>query len=198
MMRSMILLALAIMLGLPQLARAEIKTMILAGGCFWCLQHDMKQIKGVVEAKSGYAGGDRPQPTYQDYNKLSEAYKTAHLEVVEIKYDSTVISPKELIRYFLRKIDPTDGEGQFCDRGSYYRPAIFISSDAEKFLAESEIKLGEAAIKKTFSVDLLPSAAFWAAEDYHQDYAEKNPLQYKFYRYRCGRDARVEDVWGKQ
>ncbi len=198
MMRSMVFLSLVMMLVLPQLARAEIKTVILAGGCFWCLQQDMKQIKGVVEAKSGYAGGDRPQPTYQDYNKLSEAYKTPHLEVVEIKYDSTVISPKELIRYFLRKIDPTDGEGQFCDRGSYYRPAIFVPSDAERIVAESEIKLGEAATKRTFSVDLLPSAAFWAAEDYHQDYAEKNPLQYKFYRYRCGRDARVEAVWGQQ
>lgn len=198
MMRSIVLLTLAIMLALPQIVRAEIKTMILAGGCFWCLEHDMKHIKGVVEANSGYAGGDRPQPTYHNYNKLSEAYKTAHLEVVEIKYDSTVISTKELIRNFLRKIDPTDGEGQFCDRGSYYRPAIFISSDVEKIVAESEIQLGEAATKKTFTVDLLPSAKFWAAENYHQDYAEKNPLQYKFYRYRCGRDARVEAIWGKQ
>jgi peptide-methionine (S)-S-oxide reductase len=197
MMRSIALLFLGILTLLPQQSRAEIKTVILAGGCFWCLEHDMKQLAGVVEARSGYAGGDRLQPTYQDYNKLTDELKTAHLEVVQIKYDSSVKTFGEIISFFLRKIDPTDGEGQFCDRGPYYRPAIFFASDAEKMQAKAMIKQGEEATQSTFAVDLLPTSTFWPAEDYHQDYAEKNPLKYKFYRYRCGRDARVQAVWGK-
>lgn len=181
---------------LPLHAHAEINTAILAGGCFWCVQHDMEQVKGVVRVEAGYAGGDRPSPTYENYHTLDATYKTPHLEVAKLHYDRTVIDFETLVQRFLRTIDPTDGGGQFCDRGPAYRPAIFYASNEEKQIAEKQIAAAEAVIEKPLHVELLPVSEFWPAEEYHQDYAKKNPLKYRYYRFGCGRDARVEELWG--
>lgn len=180
----------------PAVGHAEIKTTLLAGGCFWCLQHDMEGVTGVTKAQSGYAGGGRPNPTYDDYHNLDSSYSVPHLEVVEVQYDTAKITYSELLSQFLRKIDPTDGGGQFCDRGASYRPAIFVFSEQEKQQATRILAEIKNNLKKNIAVDVLASAPFWKAEEYHQDYAKKNPIQYKLYRYNCGRDKRVQEIWG--
>jgi peptide-methionine (S)-S-oxide reductase len=172
-------------------------TAILAGGCFWCLQHDLNDLPGILNTEVGYAGGDRPNPTYETYHDLNETYKTPHIEVVAITYNPTQLSYAQLLNTFLRTIDPTDGGGQFCDRGPSYRPAIFAQNDAETVAAEHALKTAAATIGQPIKVDILPAATFWPAETYHQHYAEKNPARYNFYRWKCGRDARVKAVWGK-
>jgi peptide-methionine (S)-S-oxide reductase len=179
----------------PHSSRAEMKTVILAGGCFWCLQHDMEGLKGVTKTEAGYAGGDRENPTYQNYHTLNEQYTVPHIEVVNVTYDSDVVALNTVFSFFLRKIDPTDNGGQFCDRGPAYRPAIFFSSPEEKAKALEQIHLGEKETGQAFSLELLPAATFWPAEEYHQHYATKNTVRYKFYRYKCGRDARVKKLW---
>jgi peptide-methionine (S)-S-oxide reductase len=193
-----ILISLALLILVPNLIIAEVKTVILAGGCFWCVQKDFDNLEGILETRVGYAGGDRPNPIYSNYTHYSEIYKTPHIEVVRVSYDDSVISFAKVIRFFLRNIDPTDGDGQFCDRGAYYRPAIFVASEEEKSVMLKEIKSGEEALKKSFAVDLLPTAQFWPGEDYHQKYYKKNPIRYKYYRYRCGRDARIRELWGEK
>lgn len=171
-------------------------TAVLGGGCFWCLQHDLENLPGVVKTTAGYAGGDRPNPTYETYHDLNATYKVPHIEVVEIVYDPATLTYAELLHTFLRKVDPTDGGGQFCDRGPSYRPAIFVANGDEKATAQAALKEARAVLHKPIQVDILPTAPFWAAEGYHQHYADKNPARYSFYRWNCGRDQRVKTVWG--
>lgn len=172
------------------------KKALLAGGCFWCVESDLGKQDGVVDVISGYAGGDRPNPTYDNYYKLTDGYKIPHLEVVEVLYDPAVISFRDIVQYHFENIDPTDGEGQFADRGTHYRPAVFYANDEEKAIIEDISKSTEDKIKKPVKVDILPMAPFYAAEDYHQDYAEKNKLRYKMYRTGSGRDQKIQDIWG--
>lgn len=174
---------------------APSQTAILAGGCFWCLEHDMMAVPGVVGAVSGYAGGGRPNPTYETYHDVDATYKVSHIEVVQVTYDPAKLSYDQLLNAYVRRVDVTDNEGQFCDRGASYRPAIFAANDAEKASATAVLKATETTLGQPVKVDILPMAQFWPAEDYHQDYASKSPTKYKFYRWNCGRDQKVKALW---
>ncbi|MDB4984432.1 MAG: msrA3 [Patescibacteria group bacterium] len=158
------------------------KTATFAGGCFWCVEHDLRAIAGVIDAVSGYAGGDTPDPTYQDHGD--------HREAVQVTYDPNVTSFKKLSQFFLDHIDPTDAGGQFYDRGEAYKTAIYYSNDDEKAIALSLIKeLGDSGIfpGETIAVQVFPYKNFYKAEDYHQDYADKNPMHYESYAKGSGR-----------
>jgi peptide-methionine (S)-S-oxide reductase len=172
------------------------QTALLAGGCFWCLEHDMLAVPGVLAAESGYAGGDRPSPTYETYHDVDATYKVPHIEVVQVTYDPARLTYDQLLQAFVRRVDVTDDGGQFCDRGAGYRPAIFAANEAEKVSATAVLKATEAVLGQPVKVAILPGAKFWRAEDYHQDYANKNPTRYKFYRWNCGRDQRLKALWG--
>ena len=165
--------------------------LILAGGCFWCLEHDLESLKGINNVKSGYSGGDLQNPTYQNHE--------GHQEVVLVDYDSQLVSLPEILRLYLRNIDPLDGKGQFCDRGDSYRPVIFYKDSIEKSVAENALISASNELRlplEKISVELKSKGQFWLAEEYHQDYAEKNELKYNFYRFSCGRDQKLNKLWG--
>ena len=164
---------------------------ILAGGCFWCLEHDLESLDGINSVKSGYSGGDLQNPTYDNHS--------GHQEVVLVDYDSKSVSLPEILRLYLRNVDPLDGEGQFCDRGDSYRPVIFFNDSKEENEAKSALvnaskELG-VPLEKIY-VELKSKNQFWLAEDYHQNFADRNELKYKFYRFSCGRDQRLDNLWG--
>lgn len=165
-----------------------------AGGCFWCVEADFDKIEGVVSTTSGYIGGKTPNPTYQDVS----AGVTGHTEAVEIVYDPKKVTYERLLEHFWRTIDPTVKDRQFCDVGSQYRTGIFYHDDAQKRAAEAS----KAALQKTkpFSepvvTEIVAAGPFYAAEAYHQDYYKKNPVRYNYYRFGCGRDARLKQLWG--
>lgn len=194
-MRGVGVLALALALA-GWSAAAEPARAVLAGGCFWCVEHDLEPLPGVIDVVSGYAGGGRPSPNYQNYNRADADHPVPHIEVVEVVYDPEVLSREALLDAFLRRIDPTDGGGQFCDRGPGYRPAIFVADAAERQAAEAQLAAVSQALGVETHVAVLDAAPFWPAEDYHQDYAVNNPLKYQYYRWNCGRDRRVREVWG--
>jgi methionine-S-sulfoxide reductase len=168
---------------------------LLGGGCFWCIESDFAKKDGVIDVFSGYAGGDRPNPTYKNYYTLEGDYKIPHLEVIEVTYDTEKLSFRDVVQYHFENIDPTDGDGQFGDRGPQYRPAVFYNTPAEKSVIEDISRETEDKIKKEVNVDILPIATFYPAEEYHQDYAKKNPTRYKFFRWNSGRDQKVDEVW---
>lgn len=170
----------------------ELKTAVFAGGCFWCVESDFDTVEGVVETQSGYTGGTTENPTYEQVTGKG----TGHAEAVSITYDADVVSYDALLDVFWRSVDPTDADGQFCDRGDSYRTAVFaLDADqaeaAKASRAEAEAKLGEEIVTK-----VVEAGTFWPAEDYHQDYYRKNPVRYNFYRRSCGRDARLRSLWG--
>jgi peptide-methionine (S)-S-oxide reductase len=185
------------MLGATALAQAAPTTAsaILAGGCFWCVEHDLRQLPGVVDVVSGYTGGSRPNPTYENYHDVDAADPVSHVEAVRVTYDPSRLSYESLLDYYFRHIDPTDNGGQFCDRGSAYRPVVFVSNETERKVAETKKAEVAHLLKQNVAVEVLDAQTFWPAEDYHQDYASKNPLRYKYYRWNCGRDQRVETIW---
>ena len=165
--------------------------LILAGGCFWCLEHDLESLTGINSVESGYSGGNLQNPTYENHD--------GHQEVVLINYNSQIVSIPEILRLYLRNIDPLDGEGQFCDRGDSYRPVIFYKDSIEKSDAEDALISASNELRvplEKISVELKSKGQFWLAEEYHQDFAERNELKYKFYRYSCGRDQRLDKLWG--
>lgn len=165
-----------------------------AGGCFWCTEHDFEAIPGVIEAISGYTGGTLANPTYEDV--VTET--TGHFESVMVRYDPKKITYPQLVERFWRLVDPTDDGGQFCDRGPSYRTAIFVGDGAQRKAATaSKAALEKSGLLKSPVVTpILPLAAFYRAEEYHQEYSEKNTVRYNFYRFNCGRDARLARVWG--
>ncbi len=175
---------------------APINEAVLAGGCFWCLEHDLEKLPGVLDVQSGYAGGDKPNPTYQEVS----AGGTNYVESVKVRFDPNKLSYESLLRSFWRNVDPTDGSGQFCDRGSSYRPVIFVADADQKKGAEASAAAAKAELgsKKVLRVAIEPLKRFWPAENYHQNYAELNKAKYNFYRWSCGRDARLDAVWGKK
>ena len=182
---------LQLLIAFPVKVFAESQEAIFAGGCFWCLEHDLESLNGVFSAESGYSGGDLIKPTYENHK--------GHQEVVKVSFDPQVISYKDLLKQYWINIDPFDDQGQFCDRGDSYKPVIFTSnqeqeSDAKeiKEIISLELNIPSDQLK----VDIINSKAFWIAENYHQDFAVKNPLKYKFYRTSCGRDNRLKRVWG--
>ena len=169
-------------------APGQIETAVFAGGCFWCVEADLEKLNGVGDVVSGYAGGDLQNPTYRNHGR--------HLEVVQAPFDPSIISFRELTDYFLRHIDPLDAGGQFCDRGNAYTTAVFYQNDQQKADAEAAIAAAEEELGQDVVTPVRSLDQFWIAEDYHQDYYMKNPVRYKFYRTGCGRDRRVNAVWG--
>lgn len=188
--RIALLLLAAILAGNVHAQRA---TAVFAGGCFWCMEPPFEKLDGVVSVVSGYIGGVTKNPTYEQVS----AGHTGHYEAVLVTYDPKRVSYAALLDVFWRNIDPTDANGQFCDKGDQYRSAIFFGNPAERQLAEqSKLKVGQTKRWKVATA-VLPRGPFYLAESYHQDYSKKNPVRYKFYRFNCGRDHRLEQLWGK-
>ena len=166
-----------------------------AGGCFWCMEPPYDKLEGVISTTSGYIGGTKPNPTYEEVS----AGGTGHAEAVEVLYDPKKISYAELLDVFWPNVDPTTPDRQFCDKGYQYRTAIFYHNEEQEKLAKDS----KAAIekKKAFAepvvTEIVMATEFYPAEEYHQDFYQKNPFRYKFYRFNCGRDQRLEELWGK-
>lgn len=165
-----------------------------AGGCFWCMEGPFDRFDGVRSTISGYAGGHVKAPTYEEVSSGG----TGHAEVVQITYDPEEVSYETLLKVYWSNVDPFDGKGQFCDRGSSYRPAIYYHNDTQRRLAEESRARMSERFDREIAVEIEPVKNYHPAEEYHQNYYEKNPLRYKFYRFRCGRDARLEEVWGDE
>ncbi len=176
-------------------AAEKLEIATFAGGCFWCVESDFDGVPGVVKTISGYTGGLLKDPSY----KQVVAGGTGHIEAVQIHFDPKKVSYEKLLDVFWHSVDPTDDGGQFCDRGLSYSTAIFANSPEQKKAAEASRKMLMEAGKldKPVVTPIREARPFYAAEDYHQDYYKKNPLQYRFYRYGCGRDARIQALWGK-
>lgn len=193
-LRKLIVISLLVQLLIiaPAKVSAESQEAILAGGCFWCLEHDLEKLNGVISAESGYSGGDLMNPTYEKHS--------GHQEVVKVTFDSELISYEELLRKYWINIDPLDDKGQFCDRGNSYIPIIFTSG-VDQELKAKESKEWASSILKTsmndLNVNIKNAKTFWIAEDYHQDFAERNSIKYNFYRLSCGRDKKLKEVWGR-
>ena len=180
----------AIALAPAPTAQAAEKSIILAGGCFWCVEKDYDHVPGVLSTVSGYAGGTNENPTYENHTA------GGHREVVKIDYDDTKVSFDKLLDVFWHSVDPTDGGGQFCDRGHAYTTAIYVANAEELQKAEASREAIAAQLGKPVATEIALAPAFWPAEEYHQNYYEKNPIKYRFYRYSCGRDSRIKDLWG--
>lgn len=165
-----------------------------AGGCFWCMEEAFDKVDGVLETVSGYAGGDVADPTYEEVVRGN----TGHYEVLQVTYDPDVVSYEELLDHFWYNIDPVDGGGQFCDRGTQYLSAIFYHNRRQQELAgESLRELMESdRFSRQIATDILELDEFYRAEEYHQDYYRKNRLRYNFYKTACGREARLQEIWG--
>jgi peptide-methionine (S)-S-oxide reductase len=163
-----------------------------AGGCFWCMEPPFDKLDGVISTISGYAGGKKKNPTYEEVS----AGNTGHAEVVQITYDPKKITYEKLLEVFWRNVDPLTPNRQFCDVGSQYRTAIFYHDETQKRLAEESKKALSKRFKEPIVTEIVAASDFYPAEDYHQDYYTKNPLRYKYYRYNCGRDQRLEALWG--
>ncbi|MDX2265943.1 MAG: peptide-methionine (S)-S-oxide reductase MsrA [Hyphomicrobiales bacterium] len=187
--------ALAAAFATPAAAQDAPKTevAIFAGGCFWCTEADFDKVPGVISTTSGFAGGTTPNPVYP-------ATGTDHTEVVRVVFDPAKVSYETLLDVYWRSIDPVDKGGQFCDRGPQYRTAIFYQSAEQKRQAEeSKAKLAASAVLPSpIATEIAPGLAFYPVQDYHQDYYKKNPIQYKIYRYNCGRDKRLKELWGEK
>ncbi|MBL7481463.1 peptide-methionine (S)-S-oxide reductase MsrA [Legionella bononiensis] len=166
---------------------------IFAGGCFWCMEADFDHLPGVISTTSGYDGDTIKNPTYEQVS----AGGTNYAESVLVEFDSNKVSYKQLVDYFFRHIDPTTKDGQFCDQGHQYRSAVFYLNNEQKTVAEAVKNSLMHTVPKIYT-EIVPSTQFYPAEEYHQNYYQKNPIRYKYYRYRCGRDARVEEVWSHE
>ncbi len=185
-------LLLVLFIAYPLQVFAEAEEAIFAGGCFWCLEHDLEKLDGVVSVESGYSGGDSTNPTYENHS--------GHQEVVKVSFDPNILSYKDLLKEYWINIDPFDNKGQFCDRGNSYKPLIFTSNQEQESDAKESKEIISLAINvplDQLKVDIIDSKTFWIAENYHQDFAVKNPLKYNFYRTSCGRDNRLKKVWGE-
>ena len=184
--------SLSLILSQPSMAFSSEKEAYFAGGCFWCLEHDLEEIPGVIRAESGYLGGDSINPNYENHK--------GHQESVSVKYDTNKITYEELLRAYWRNIDPFDNQGQFCDRGDSYKPMIYVEDDNQKELADKSLQLVSLELgvsQDELKVAIEPVKNFWIAEDYHQDFAKNNSVKYSFYRFSCGRDYRLDQVWGQ-
>ncbi|MDT0496958.1 peptide-methionine (S)-S-oxide reductase MsrA [Algiphilus sp. W345] len=182
------------LMAVPGIAKEATATAIFAGGCFWCTESDFEKLDGVVEAVSGYIGGDVRNP---DYKQVS-AGATGHAEAVRVSYHPDEIRYSELVQHFWRTIDPTVKDQQFCDHGRQYRSAIFYEDAEQKQIAEDSLKALQASGRfERIETEISQAGPFYEAEDHHQDYYKKNPVRYKFYRWNCGRDQRLEEIWGE-
>ncbi len=174
---------------------AETQTMIVAGGCFWCVESDYENIDGVLDVVSGYTGGHTKNPSYREVS----SEKTGHYEAVKITFDDEKVSLKFLSDYFWKTIDPTDAKGQFCDKGSPYFTGMFYQNEEQREVFEAS--LNDVNQSKPFKDDIvtpiLAAKAFYVAENYHQNYYKTNPIRYTYYRTSCGRDRRIKSLWGE-
>jgi peptide-methionine (S)-S-oxide reductase len=177
----------------PPEAPAASASAVFAGGCFWCMEPPFDGLDGVLSTTSGYTGGSLANPTYEQVT----AGGTGHVEAVKVVYDPKRVDYAKLLDVYWRNIDPLDGGGQFCDRGESYRSAIFAGDDEERRLAEASKDAISKQLGKPVATTTRDAAPFYPAEEYHQDYYRKNPIRYRYYRGGCGRDARLEEVWGK-
>jgi peptide-methionine (S)-S-oxide reductase len=186
---SVILIAITTVMAATNLEKAT-----FAGGCFWCMEHPFDEVPGVVSVTSGYTGGQKKNPTYAEVS----AGGTGHAESVQIVYDPTRVSYEKLLNIFWHNIDPTSKDRQFCDAGHQYRGAIFYHNEEQRRLALQSKSLLEKnkTFKEPVVTEIVKTTEFYPAEDYHQHYYKKNPIRYKFYRYRCGRDQRLKELWG--
>ncbi|PIE10943.1 MAG: peptide-methionine (S)-S-oxide reductase [Rhodobacterales bacterium] len=203
-----LLLSFAILLGLmvrPAHAR-DVQTAVVAGGCFWCVEADFESVKGVIEVTSGYTGGRTADPTYYEVARG----RTGHYEAVRITYDADTVSLAQLYHLFFRAVDPLDAGGQFCDRGAAYRTAIFVDGDEERMIATRAKQAAREALGRRIVTRILPQGPFYEAEENHQDYYKSDRLTvrgllptsraraYAYYRKACGRDDRVQELWGDE
>ena len=180
----------------PAAAQPGSAVAVFAGGCFWCTESDFDKVPGVLSTTSGYIGGHVENPTYEDVSYG----KSGHIEAVQVRYDSSKISYAQLLEVFWPTIDPITANAQFCDKGPQYRSAIFYGNPQEQALAEASKAALERSGKLPGPVvtEILAATTFYPAEEYHQDYHSKNPIRYAYYRNGCGRDARLEQLWGKK
>lgn len=176
----------------PALALPYVKA-TFAGGCFWCMQKPFDEIPGVKSTTAGYTGGNTPNPTYKQVSSGS----TGHAEAVEVLYDPAKVSYETLLNVFWRNVDPLDGGGQFCDRGSQYRSSIFYHTEEQRILAEKSKQAAAQQLKKPIQTTIVSAKTFYAAEGYHQSFYKTNAVKYNFYRFTCGRDQRLKQVWGQ-
>jgi len=197
------LLLLLGMFALPSFAAEEASTpasvqhtesAIFAGGCFWCMEPPFDKLDGVISTTSGYTAGRKKNPTYRDVS----AGITGHTEAIQIVYDPNKISYAELLKIYWKNIDPVAVNRQFCDAGTQYRSGIYYLNETQEVEAKRSLQelKNNKPFEGTIATEILPASTFYPAEDYHQDYYQKNPLRYKYYRYSCGRDQRLEDIWG--
>ena len=176
-----------------QSTAAETETAIFAGGCFWCMEEAFEKVPGVTSAVSGYTGGTVANPTYEQVG----SHKTGHAEAVEVTYDPAKVTYPQLVDWYWHNIDPFDGVGQFCDKGSPYRSVIFYKGEAQKKVAEDSKEALKTKFKKQIATKIEPAGPFYRAEDYHQDYYKTSTFRYQYYKYGCGRPQRLEQIWGK-
>ena len=189
-MRRLTLLLSTFLFSVP-LSWADSATAVFAGGCFWCMESDYQDREGVIDVVSGFTGGTLQNPTYSGNH-------AGHFEAVKITYDPAVVSYQQLLDQFWVSIDPFDDKGQFCDKGFSYRSAIFPGNAAERALAEaSKVEVQKRFADAVVYTEIRDASEFWPVEEYHQDYYQKNPLRYKYYRWNCGRDQRLQAIWGE-
>ena len=175
---------------IPQAYAGEAKAWF-AGGCFWCMESDYEGREGVIDVVSGFTGGTLQNPVYRGNHE-------GHFEAVEVTYDPDKVSYSELVDLFWTSVDPFDDRGQFCDKGFEYRAALFPGNDEERAIAEASLqRVQERFPEQTVATEIRDANRFWPVEEYHQDYYKKNPVRYKYYRWNCGRDKRLEKIWGK-
>jgi len=191
MKRTTILLAALLIAAVPAFG-AQTAHATFAGGCFWCMVHPFDQLPGVVSVTSGYTGGGKKNPTYEEVSSGT----TGHAESVDVVYDPAKISYEKLLDVFWHNIDPFAKSYQFCDHGTQYRSAIFVHDETQKRLAEASKAEVQKRFKQPIQTEIVPASTFWPAEAYHQDFYKKNPLRYNFYRTSCGRDHRLREIWG--
>lgn len=183
----------SLLLLLAPTARAAEAVATFAGGCFWCMEQPFETLPGVTSVTAGYTGGSKKAPTYEEVSDGG----TGHAEAVQIAYDPAKVSFEKLLDVFWHNIDPTVADRQFCDVGAQYRSAIFVHDAAQRKAAEASLAEVQKKLGVPVKTQIVDAGPFYPAEEYHQDYYRKNPIRYRYYRYGCGRDARLEEVWGK-
>lgn len=176
----------------PESDTSELAVATFAGGCFWCMEPPFDKMEGVVSTTSGYTGGRTNNPTYPQV----KTGRTGHIESLQVKYDPKRVTYDQLISLYWHNVDPTQANGQFCDNGNQYRTVIFYHDEEQQRIAEESKEAVAQELGKRIATEIVKASTFYPAEDYHQDYYKKNPTKYKFYRWKCGRDARLAAVWG--
>jgi peptide-methionine (S)-S-oxide reductase len=172
----------------------DMATAVFAGGCFWCVEAAFDKVEGVKETISGYTGGNVKHPTYEEVSTGD----TGHAEAVKVTYDPQQVSYEKLLDVFWHNIDPFDANGQFCDQGNQYRSEIFYVTDAQKELAEASRQQVAERFSKDIATSISEFTEFYKAEEYHQSYYQENPIKYEFYTFSCGREDRLEEIWGEK